>query len=221
MRRRKTPSLFSGDRWKAGGTIAALVAAVAVFIVMLQIEKSVLAEYEKGTVYVAAERIPKGRLVTENDYSVYFREQETDISCIAASALRSPQQLAGLAAKFDIEPGVILTEEMFESLNEIWEQMEEPVIAGFKADDLYQVVGGTVRPGDRIHVYRVNEDKEAVLIWENVYVAEVFDQTGNRIESDNSNAAAQRINVYLDKADVAPFYAELAAGTLRVVKVCK
>ena len=110
---------------------------------------------------------------------------------------------------------------MFESLNEIWEQMEEPVIAGFKADDLYQVVGGTLRPGDRIHVYRVNEDKEAVLIWENVYVAEVFDQTGNRIESDNSNAAAQRINVYLDKADVAPFYAELAAGTLRVVKVCK
>ena len=136
MRRRKTPSLFSGDRWKAGGTIAALVAAVAVFIVMLQIEKSVLTEYEKGTVYVAAERIPKGRLVTENDYSVYFREQETDISCIAASALRSPHQLAGLAAKFDIEPGVILTEEMFESLNEIWEQMEEPEIAGFKADDL-------------------------------------------------------------------------------------
>ena len=60
-----------------------------------------------------------------------------------------------------------------------------------------------------------------MLIWENVYIREVFDQSGNRIESGNSTAAAQRINVYMDKNDVDAFYSELASGTLRVVKACR
>ena len=218
-KKRVSPSL-TADKRRAGGMIAALIAALAVFLVMLQMEKSMLTKYEKETVYVAAVEIPKGQMITEDNYSEYFREQETDASCIAQSALKNPLRLSGLAAKLDITPGVILTEEMFEKQNDIWAKMEEPVIAGFKADDLYQVVGGTLRAGDRIHIYRITEECEAVLIWEDVYVMEVFDQAGNRIESGNLSTAAQRINVYLDKADVAAFYAELASGTLRVVKVC-
>ena len=114
-----------------------------------------------------------------------------------------------------------MTGGMFEKMTDILGKMEEPVVAGLKADDLYQVVGGTLRAGDRIHIYSVTGEKEAVLIWENVYVKEVFDQTGNRIESGNSVAAAQRINIYLDKADVIGFYSELASGAMRVVKVCR
>ncbi len=219
--RRKAKVSFSTDRWKAGGIIAALVASVAVFTVMLQMERSMLTKYEKGTVYVAAEEIPRGQVITEENFERYFREQELDISCIADGALRNPEQLSGLAAKFDIEPGVVLTGGMFEKMSDILGEMEEPVVAGLKADDLYQVVGGTLRAGDRIHIYSVTGEKEAVLIWENVYVKEVFDQTGNRIESGNSVAAAQRINIYLDKADVIGFYSELASGAMRVVKVCR
>ena len=36
--------------------------------------------------------------------------------------------------------------------------MTQPVVAGFKADDLYQVVGGVLRSGDRINIYQVNEN---------------------------------------------------------------
>lgn len=100
-------------------------------------------------------------------------------------------------------------------------ELKEPVIAGFKADDLYQVVGGVLRAGDRIHIYRVSEEKETTLIWDNVYICQVFDQSGVSIESGNSTAAAQRINVYLDREDVEEFYSELALGTLRVVKAYK
>lgn len=35
--------------------------------------------------------------------------------------------------------------------------MEDPVIAGCKADDLYQIVGGVLRAGDRINIYQVDE----------------------------------------------------------------
>lgn len=222
-RERKKKENLSGEavmeRWKAGGVAAALIAAVAVFAVMLQLEKSTLTKYEKGTVYVAAVEIPKGQLVTSDNMSSYVREKSLDKSCIPESALCSPEQMTGLAAVFDIEPGVLLAEGMFETLDDVLAEMKEPVVAGFKAEDLYQVAGGVLRAGDRIHIYSLSEEGEAELVWDNIYVQEVFDQAGTRIGSGDMVTAAQRINVYLDKKDVEAFYSELASGTLRVVRV--
>lgn len=235
MKKRKNMGEIRTDRWKKGGIIAALVAAVAVFAVMLQLEKSMLTKYERGQIYVAVKEIPKGQLITEENRMLYFEERLLDKTCIPESALCRPEQVNELAAVFDIAPGVLLTGEMFESMDEALGEMENPVIAGFKADDLYQVVGGVLRAGDRIHIYKITDSKEAdskadegddvnvgaVLIWENIYVQEVFDQTGKRIVNGDEATAAQRINIYLDKEDVEAFYAELASGTLRVVKDCR
>lgn len=207
------------ERWKMGGMAAALIAAVAVFAVMLQLEKSVLTKYEKGTVYAAAAEIPKGQIITTENMSLYFQEKSLDKSCIPESALCSPEQVTGLAAVFDIEQGVLLSEGMFETLEEVLAEMKEPVVAGFKAEDLYQVAGGVLRAGDRIHIYSVSEEGEARLVWDNIYVQQVFDQAGSRIANGDMTTAAQRINIYLDKRDVEAFYSELAGGTLRVVRV--
>ena len=217
-KREKRGREIIAERWKAGGVIAALVAAVAVFIVMLQLEKSTLTKYERGTVYVAAAEIPRGQMVTAENRSLYFQTRQLDKSCIPESALRSPEQVTGLAAVFDIEPGVLLSEGMFETLDDVLQGMEEPVVAGFKAEDLYQVAGGVLRAGDRIHIYCVSEEGQAVLVWDNVYVQDVFDQTGSRIVNGDTVTAAQRINIYLDKKDVEAFYSELASGALRVVR---
>lgn len=281
MRKKKRAEKeLTADRWKRGGIVAALFAALAVFAVMLQLEKNTLTKYERGDIFVAVKEIPKGQMVTAENREQYFVQKQLDRSCIPETALCSPEEAEGLAAAFDIAAGTLLTAEMFESLDEILGEMENPVIAGFKADDLYQVVGGVLRAGDRIHIYRIldeaeaetegtfaaaggsageylgeyseeysmetenlSEDgrmwyaaddsagkeeethrtagKRAALIWENVYVQDVFDQSGNRIQSGDTETGAQRVNVYLDKADVEAFYAELAAGTLRVVKDCK
>lgn len=205
---------------KTGAGIAALVAAVAVFVILLQLEKSVLEQYEKGVVYVAANQIPQGRLITAGEYETFFRKVEMEKKNIPATALQNPEQLQGLAAVFDVEAGVILTDGMFETWEEILAPMESPVIAGFKADDMYQVAGGVLRAGDRIHIYTVEGD-EAVLAWESVYVQQVFDSAGTRIPNEDKTAIAQRINVYLDSSDVEAFYSGLAGGNLRVVKVLK
>ncbi|MCM1188359.1 MAG: SAF domain-containing protein [bacterium] len=221
MRKREAKrGSISPDKWKAGGIVATLVAALAVFGVMLQMEKNVLTKYEKGTVYVTVTTVPRGQIITAQNYGQYFAERELDRSCISDSALRSPEQITDMAARLDIEPGVLLTEGMFEKRSEALSGMKEPVVAGFKAEDLYQVVGGTLRAGDRIHIYSVSQESEAVLIWDNIYVQEVFDQTGARIGSGDTETAAQRINVYIDKCNVEAFYTELASGTLRVVKKC-
>ena len=151
-KKKKTGRETAAERWKTGGVIAALAAAAAVFIVMLQLEKGMLMKYEKGTVYVAAAEIPRGQMVTAENQDLYFQEKLLDSSCIPDSALRNQEQVTGLAASFDIAPGVLLAEGMFESLDDILKGMREPVVAGFKAEDLYQVAGGVLRAGDRIHI---------------------------------------------------------------------
>lgn len=212
---------WPAEKWVGGGVIIALVAAVAVFAVMLQVEKKALAGVEKRTVVAAITAIPEGQLITAENRDVYLGLREMEAALIPEHAALTPEDLEGRMTIFGVDSGTVMTAGMLCDVNAMTEGMEEPVIAGFKADDLYQVAGGVLRAGDRIHVYSVSENHEVNLIWENLFVQEVFDQAGRQIQSGDTATSAQRINVYLDRAEVEKFYSELATGTLRVVKVCR
>lgn len=199
---------------------AAFIASIAVFGVLLKIEKDTLTKYEKGTIYTAAVPIPRGELITEENCETYFEKKELDKSCIPETAISSPSQVNRLIAGSDIEAGVLLTTGMFEELEEIMEELAHPVIAGFKAEDIHQVAGGVLRAGDRIHIYSIKEEGEAASVWKNVFVQQVFDGAGNVIANENTAQPAQRINIYLEEAEAEGFYQELEKGALRVVKVC-
>ena len=202
-----------------GAIIFGLLASIIIYVVLINSEKNALADYEKGTIYIAADEIPEGTLISVENIPSFFKLEELDKDLIPKAAISTPEQIEDLISRYTIEKGTLLTRGMFESVNEVTEGMEEPVIAGFKADDLYQVVGGTLRAGDRIHIYSVDEEGEVLLIWSNVCVQEVFDSSGVKITNDDEHTSAQRINVYMDKKDVEPFYSELAKGSLRVVLV--
>lgn len=201
-----------------GAILAAFAASIAVYAVLLKTEKNVLAEYERKEVYLAAAEIPAGQLIYPDDVEKYYCRALMDASLVPETALTDPTRLAGMTAAADIEKGVVLTGGMFREVNEILQNMEHPVVAGFRAEDLFQVVGGVLRAGDRIHIYSSEESGETSLIWENVYVQQVFDSGGAIIENSDRKAAAQRINIFLDKDDVEEFYSRLERGSLRVVR---
>lgn len=203
-----------------GAIILGLVVSVVIYVVMLNAEKNALSAYEKGTVYVAAKSIPKGTVISDMNCGYYFKITELDQSVIAPSAVTDINQLIGMIPQSSIDEGTLITKGMFRHIDTIISEMKEPVIAGFTVDDLYQVVGGTLRAGDRIHIYSVDEENNARLIWSNVYVQQVFDNIGINIPNSDNSTAAQRINVYMDNSDIAQFYSELTMGSLRVVKVC-
>ncbi|MBQ4536129.1 MAG: hypothetical protein II994_00760 [Lachnospiraceae bacterium] len=204
-----------------GSIIGALVVAIAVFAVMLHLEKKLLTDYEKGSVYVATKEIPKGLLLDERNVEEYLTVKELDVGVIPDTAIRKPEQIIGLIPITKIEEGVVLSQGMFEKQNEILSKIKEPVIAGFKAEDLYQVVGGVLRSGDRIHIYNESEEGLVRLKWSDIYVQQVFNSAGMSVDNVDMDTAVQRINIYLAKEDVERFYTELETGMLRVVKVCE
>ncbi len=222
-----------------GVMAVATVAAVIIYLVLINAAKSALSDYEKGTVYAASGSIPKGTLITADNFNGYFRAATVDASVIPAAAITDPGQLDGLVARVTLDQGTFATSGLFETLDEVTAGMEDPVIAGVKAEDLSQMVGGVLRAGDRIHVYVVSgpqgtggslgesqeppgsaTEAEAVPAWSSLYVVQAFDASGVAIDPSDTVSSAQRINIYLDNSDVAEFYEGLASGSLRVVKDC-
>lgn len=203
-----------------GAIAAAFVAAVIVYIVLLNVEKNTLSAYEKGNVLTAQKDIAHGVVFTQENIPLYFEEVQMDIKLIPHAAVTDKDQLAGVLARTNIDQGCVITESMLDrQIGEI-SAMRRPVIAGFKAEDLFQVVSGILRTGDKIHIYTVDEEQEvAYLIWDNVLVQQVFDTAGSTIPAEDQTTAAARVNILLEQDSVEQFYAELAGGSLRVVKV--
>ena len=198
----------------------ALLAAVIVFCIMLNVEKNAMAAYEKGKILVACGDIAKGTVLTAENVDEYLEEKELDKSLIPQAAIVDAEQIYQQMTVQNLDKGTMITEAMLQDLDKMLQDMSEPVVAGFKAEDLYQVVSGTLRSGDRIHIYTVDlETRSTYLVWENIFIREVFDGSGVMIEAEDKVTAAQRINILMEKENVEQFYSELAAGSLRVVKV--
>ena len=102
----------------------------------------------------------------------------------------------------------------------IWSIVRRYYGRGAEPEDLYQLVSGTLRGGDRIHIYTVDEEiGQAYLTWDNVMVYQAFDSSGSLIPPQDTVSAATRINVLLEEGNAELFYSELYRGSLRVVKL--
>jgi len=205
--------------WPKAAVIAFLAAGI-VYFVMLNVEINLLSSYEKGQVLIAGENIVQGLQITAENVDLLFEAVLMEKSLIPKAAVTDKENLIGSFSVKDIDQGVVLTASMTEDITKQVNYLTEPVVAGFKADDLYQVVSGTLRSGDRIHIYSVDEELDAViLLWENVLVQQVFDNAGSQILPEDKMTAAGRVNIMLEKDSVERFYSELTTGSLRVVKV--
>lgn len=222
-RKEKNREEFHEGRRKKGlpGIIlAAFTAALISYVALLNVEKNALSAYEKAECWILSETLEKGTEITNDNMAQLFQRAQVDVQHIPQGAVTDPKMLAGSQAAITITQGSIVTDTMFTRLGSYRAALEKPVIAGCKADDLYQLVSGTLRSGDRIHIYTVDEEMgDAYLIWDNVMVYQTFDSGGNLIPPQDTVSAAARINVLLEEGNAELFYSELYKGSLRVVKL--
>lgn len=203
-----------------GIILVSLVAAVATFFIMLQVEKNALSAYEKELVWCTNAELPKGLEITEQNRTQYFVQVEMDKSKVPSQAITEPTDLVGTQTTILVPQGAVLCKSMFSDEEKYVEALQSPVVAGCKAEDLFQLVSGVLRKGDLVHIYTVNEELGVTyLLWENVLVYQTFDSAGNAIASEDAATPAARINLLLEKGYAEQFYNELQNGSLRVVKV--
>ena len=203
---------------KIGLFVSALITAAGVFAVMTYLQRQALSDFEKKEVYVAASVIPKGTVIDDSNAGEYLVLKSVDVGSIPDHAAFDPQTASGLSPVYDISSGTILTDNMFTCQDTVISEMEEPVMAGFKADDLSKAVSGILRAGDRIDICCVDpETGKGELLCENVYVVSGYDGYGNVI---SDTGPAVMFNIYLESKDAPAFYEGLASGSLYVVRRC-
>ena len=203
-----------------GIILAAFAAAAVTYIVLLNVEKNALSAYQKADCWMLTQTLERGTEITADNMDTLFCQTQVDVRHIPQDAVTSPEALLGSQAAITIPQGSMATLTMFTQSGRYRAALEKPVIAGCRAEDLYQLVSGTLRSGDRIHIYTVDEELgETYLIWDNVMVYQVFDSAGNQIPPQDTLSAAARINVLLEEGSAELFYSELYRGSLRVVKL--
>lgn len=207
--------------------LGSLIVSGAAYGVAIHIQTQALSAFDRTAVYVAGNTMPDGHVIDESEAAVITSSVELPIDAVPADAVTDLSMIVNSAARYDITPGTILCTSMFETVDEMQAGLREPVIAGFRSEDIYQVVGGVLRPGDTISIYTIDNVSEigmamyeGTLRWDNIRVQDVFDTSGMRINSTDKITPAARVNIYMDKSEVEDFYAKLAQGSLRVVVHC-
>lgn len=203
-----------------GIILISLVASFLTFFLLLNIEKNMLSDYEKVKVWVASADLKQGLEISGSNLGSCFVMAEVPKDVVPSNAVVSIEELEGSRTKLMISAGSVVTDSMFTDEDDYMDSMANPIIAGCKADDLYQVVSGTLRKGDMVNIYTVSDElEEAYMIWANVLVYQVFDTNGNLIPSEDTTTAAARINLLIEEGNAEQFYSELHKGSLRMVKL--
>lgn len=215
----KEGNMKRGKAVTPGIIFVAFIAAIIIFAVLLLTEKKALAVEEKTSVLCCIKSIPKGLIITDNNIFEYVEKKDIPVGISSSVMAYEMDELTGKRAVIDIGEGTIISKNMLEIVSAKKSRMSEPVLVGFKADDIYQVVCGVLRGGDRIHIYYEDEFGDILLKWEDVYIEAAFDASGNEIIAE-SESKASRFNIMMEKKDVEEFYRLLNSKGVRIVKIC-
>ena len=203
-----------------GVILMAFLASIATFFLLLNMEKNALEAYEKVTVWCTNCELGKGLELTEGSVSQCMVQVEMDKTKVPAHLIAGPEMLIGKQTIFTIPQGTILTDSMFTQEETYRKGLQQPVIAGCKGEDLFQLVSGVLRKGDMVNIYTVNSELgETYMLWENIVVYQAFDAAGNVIAPEDNTTPAARVNLLLEEGSTEQLYNELDAGSLRLVKV--
>lgn len=190
-----------------GIMIVALLAAVCTYILLIGMEKRALSDYEKEKVWVVSKEIASNTTLTKETVEGMFKQIEMDRNQIPRSVVTDLTSLYGMRTLLVLHPGMIVYESMFTGDEDLLGTMKNPVVVGWKAEDLSLAANGVLRAGDRVNIYAYEkESMESQCLWTEVMVYQVFDSVGNLIASEDKVGIATRVNLLMEKGDVEEFY---------------
>lgn len=230
-----TDTAQKGKSVLPGAILMALIVAVVLYFVMINVEKNVLANYEKGQVIITGTAVPQNTLITEENAGAYFKSAELDKNIIPDNAITNLAELYGKAPYFELAPKTALSSNMFKNIDEIVTGMKEPKLMAISTDGVTRIVNGIIRSGDMVDIYIVEPSAEgeqsetgaetatgtgieAEPEYAGVYVQEAFDGAGVSIPNEDKTSLCQNINVLFEASKIQGYYEKAENATVYVVK---
>lgn len=216
----KNTGISSGKKGIAMKLLGSFLVAVALFGVLVGVEKNLLSDYEKVSVVLCKIDVPKGTKITKENVSQYFYDYEVDIALVNDTCIKDKNEVIDTVVEKSLSAHEILRKDDCTKEAEIYNKFSNPVEASITATNPGDIVSGTIRRGDYVDIAVVNKDTlEYDLMLKKVYVVDAFTSTGEMVSENAEGTAATMLTVVEEKDNLAKFYSARETGNVIVTKL--
>ena len=184
--------------------IPLVLAGAIVLALYLAMQSKFEADSLKGEVLVMKEAVAANTIVSKENADDYFTSVSVELTAIPSTAYTS---LSELPDKFYIENAMaknqmVMKDDISKSDAVMDKYQSGYEVTSFAAESFDFSVNGTLRHGDVVDIYAVDPATETLMLMaENVYVDEVYDNSGNKITDDEGVATSFTVWVTSDEVE--------------------
>lgn len=201
--------------------LVSCILAAIFFCICLVLILRLAAPEDTVQVLVVKKQVPVNTSIEKWDQ--FFALEEIPVSIIPEGAIFEPEEINGLFTGIDLNKKQIVCKNMLADKKERKRIVENPVEVSVNVSSISQMVGGTIREGDLINinaVYKNVEGYESVTIQNSAYVTQAFTSSGIPVASNDKEQVVTVLSLEIDASEEKAFNEALAAGTLRISRVC-
>lgn len=182
-----------------------LFAGIVVCAIYLAMQQKAVQEDLKTTVVCMKEDVPANTYVESKDIEKYFTTVKVQLEAVPENAIKSLDELS--KDGFYIKDSMKKSQMVLACNIAAKDEMMDKYLAGyevtsFDAQNFSDGVNGSLRRGDIVDVYALDPATELLTLYaENVYVAEVYDNSGKKVTEPDGIATAFTVWVTPDEVE--------------------
>lgn len=210
--------------------VFALFITFIVYLALLTVEKTVMDEYDKATVYIADRDYVKGEQLTKDGLN-NFTKREINVEYLTEDSVTDITELENSYVVTKVFKNEVLTKSDFAKTSKTDNRKDLQEIGIESSNVIFGGVNGEIRASDFVDIYFVpksyslqgstkgvilegEEKKEEFLKpdYEKVFVNSVYDADGNEITNADEVSCASRYNFTFEQEEVRKIISKLASG---------
>lgn len=182
-----------------------LFAGIVVCAIYLAMQQKAAQDDLKTTVVCMKEDVPANTYVESKDIEKYFTTVKVQLEAVPENAYKSLSDFS--KDGFYIENAMKKSQMVFSCNIASKDEVMDKYLAGyevtsFDAQNFSDGVNGSLRRGDIVDVYALDPATELLTLYaENVYVAEVYDNSGKKVTEPDGIATAFTVWVTPDEVE--------------------
>lgn len=203
--------------------IPALFAGVVSVVIYMAMENKAEEAQLKTKVVVMKDSVAVNTLIKGDEISYYFNEVSVDLSAVPKSAYRSVKDLPkdGLYVENAMGKSQMVLEDDIAKTDKVMDKYKNGYkVTSFATESFDGGVNGRLRKGDIINIYALDPaTKLLTLMAEDVYVADVYDSSGNKVSKPEEIATS--FTVYVTEEEVKQINLAVVYGGVQMYLVAE
>lgn len=182
-----------------------LFAGIVVCAIYLAMHQKAVQEDLKTMVVCMKEDVPANTYVESKDIEKYFTTVKVQLEAVPNNAYKSLSDFSkdGFYIEDSMKKAQMVLDCNIAAKDEVMDKyLNGYEVTSFDAQNFADGVNGSLRKGDIVDVYALNPATELLTLYaENVYVAEVYDNSGKKVTEPEGIATAFTVWVTPDEVE--------------------